>query len=48
VARRLEERLLAWFDANEALARRLGPGARLEALSAGDQGRLEALGYFGE
>jgi len=40
--------LLAWFDANETLARRLGPGARLDALSAGDRGRLEALGYLGE
>jgi len=45
VARRLEQRLLAWFDANETLARRLGPGTRLDALSAGDRGRLEALGY---
>jgi arylsulfatase A-like enzyme len=48
VARLLEQRLLAWFDANETLARRLGPGTRLDALSAGDRGRLEALGYLGE
>jgi arylsulfatase A-like enzyme len=48
VARRLEERLLAWFDANETMARRLGPGVKLDALSAGDRGRLEAFGYVGE
>ena len=48
VARRLEERLLAWFDANETLARRLGPGASLETLSTRDRGRLKALGYVRE
>jgi hypothetical protein len=48
VARRLEERLLAWFDANETLARRLGPGAKLDALSRSDRGRLEARGYVRE
>jgi arylsulfatase A-like enzyme len=48
VARRLEQRLLAWFDANEALARRLGPGGRLDPLSPGDRRRLEKLGYVRE
>jgi len=48
VARRLEGQLLAWFDANETLARRLGPAVRLDPLSAGDRGRLEKLGYVRE
>jgi len=48
LARRLEARLLAWFDANETLALSLAPGARLDALSAGDRGRLEGLGYVRE
>jgi hypothetical protein len=45
VARHLRQRLLAWFEANEALARRLTPGAKLDAPSAADRGRLRALGY---